>query len=158
MTYNSSQIFNHQSLSTNCNTQTINTTEQLVSGSEIIYTPYPNTDYVVYEFNFCQSYNGIHSTTNGNYYLQTGSIGGSYDSVTGYQCNFGIYQQYFRDLKNICFIIPAWSGPKKIRLTSDTYASDRTYKIHETWGWGSDESDHRNYNASLEIYSIRNVD
>ena len=35
------------------------------------------------------------------------------------------------DLKNICFVIPSWSGPKKIRLAADTYAADRTYKIHE---------------------------
>lgn len=158
MTYNSSQILNHQSLSTNCNTQTITATEQLISGSEIIYTPHSDSDYVVYEFNFCQSYNGVHARQSGTYYLQTGSIGGNYEEVEGYICHFGCWDQYGRDLKNICFIIPSWSGPKKLRLTGDNYDNTRTYKIHETWGWASDDSDHRNYNASLEIYSIRNTD
>ena len=158
MSYNSSQIFNHQSKQESCNSQVINTTEQLISGSEIIYTPEANTDFVVYEFSFCQTYHGVHTKQHGSYYLQTGSLGGNYEEVEGYTCHFGCWQQSGRDLKNICFIIPSWEGPKKLRITGDTYDSDRTYKIHETWGWGSDISDHRNYSPSLEVYSIRNID
>ena len=158
MTYNSSQIFNHQSKQEVCNSQIVNTTEKFISGSEIIYTPESNTDFVVYEFSFCQTYHGVHSKQSGTYYLQTGSLAGSYEEVEGYICHFACWQQYGRDLKNICFVIPSWEGPKKLRITGDVYGTDRTFQIHKSYGWEGSTSTHKEYSPSLEVYSIRNVD
>ena len=83
MTFNPNQITNYQSVYTESpEEQIISTTLQTVSGSEITYQPAINSDYVFYEISFSQDYAGD-MDVRANYYLESGSLGGSFGEIEG---------------------------------------------------------------------------
>ena len=157
MTYNStfkSNVFSNLKSNVSLQVQT-HTNTITVSGSDVNYTPDKNSDYVVYEFTFLQEYND-NVTINVNYYLQSGSIGGSFSEVEGCIANLGIQSGASKELKSLTFIVPTWVGPKSLRLATDAYAVDRDVNLHQTEVWDG-SSLQKLFFPSLVVYSVRNV-
>ena len=158
MSYNSSYKKNvFANLETTAQSQIANHTSKItVEGSEATYTPDKGSDYVVYELTFLQTYND-NATINVNYYLQSGSIGGSYSNVEGCLSNLGGSNAWSREIKSFNFIIPSWEGAKNLRVVTDTYAVSRDITLHQTKVWNGNYENKKFY-PSLIIYSVRNVD
>lgn len=157
MTYNSSfksNVFSNLESSVSLQIQD-HTSILTISGSSVDYTPDKGSDYVVYEFTFLQEYNN-NVTINVNYYLQSGSVGGSFSEVEGCIANLGMQSGASKDLKSLTFIVPSWDGPKSLRLTTDAYAVDRDVNLHQTEVWDG-SSAQKLFFPSLVVYSVRNV-
>lgn len=157
MTFNPNQVMNYQSVYTESpGEQITSTTLQVVSGSEITYEPFINTDYVVYEINFTQDYYDDLITVN-NYYLESGSLGGSFGEVEGCLNNFqSSFNSVPKNMKSIMFIIPSWKGKKRLRLTTDAYGNDYQTRLHRTATWEGATNTSKVNSVNLEVFSVRN--
>ena len=156
MTFNPNQIMNYQSVYTESpDEQIISTTLQTVSGSEITYQPTINSDYVFYEISFSQDYSGD-MDVRANYYLESGSLGGSFGEIEGCLRNHGINDGAFKDKVNLSFAIPSWSGYKSLRLTTDAYDTNRQYRLHRTSFWEGSTNTSKINSVRLELFSLRN--
>ena len=115
--------------------QTISTTLVGYNGTEVSYTPDPNSTSVVYEANYGISWspdgNGSYpctrlqySTDNGNSwvtYSGTRSVEGSFSSEIDYDW----FQVFYT------FIVPSWLGTRKLRLAGRSYATSAEFTIGE---------------------------
>jgi len=156
MTFNPNQIMNYQSIYTKSPGEQITTTTlQVVSGSEITYQPAIHSNFVVYELSFTQDYYDD-GTCRANYYLESGSLGGSFSEVEGCLNNFGFNDAVAKDIKNLMFIVPSWEGTKSLRLSTDCYDSDRQVRLHRTAFWEGSSNTTKVNSVSLEVFSIRN--
>ena len=158
MTFNPNQIMNYQSIYTeNPGEQITTTTLQVVSGSEITYAPFINTDYVIYEINFSQDYYPNDTGSITNYYLESGSLGGSFGEVEGCLNNFQSTKNSVpKNMKSLMFIIPAWKGKKRLRLTTDVYHIDFQTRLHRTAFWEGAVNTSKVNSVNLEVFSVRN--
>ena len=156
MTFNPNQVMNYQSVYTeNPGEQITSTTLQVVSGSEITYQPAINSDYVVYEISFSQDYYDDWDIRT-NYYLESGSLGGSFSEIGGCQRNNGVSDGAFKDIVNLFFAVPAWLGYKTLRLTTDAYSNDRQCRLHRTSFWEGSTNTSKINSVRLEVFSLRN--
>ena len=157
MTFNPNQVMNYQSVYTeNPGEQITSTTLQVVSGSEITYEPFINTDYVVYEINFTQDYYDDLDIIN-NYYLESGSLGGTFGEVEGCINNFqSTNNSVPKNIKSLMFIIPSWAGKKRLRLTVDAYGNDYQTRLHRTYHWNGTANNPKVCSVNLEVFSVRN--
>ena len=157
MTFNPNQVMNYQSVYTeNPGEQITSTTLQVVSGSEITYEPFINTDYVIYEINFTQDYYNDLDIIN-NYYLESGSLGGTFGEVEGCTNNFqSTNASVPKDMKSLMFIIPSWVGKKRLRLTVDAYGNDYQTRLHRTATWEGATNTSKVNSVNLEVFSVRN--
>ena len=157
MTFNPNQVMNYQSVYTeNPGEQITSTTLQVVSGSEITYEPFINTDYVVYEINFTQDYYNDSDIIN-NYYLESGSLGGSFGEIDGCLNNFQSTNSSIpKNMKSLMFVVPAWVGKKRLRLTTDAYGNLHQTRLHRTYHWDGTANNPKVCSVNLEVFSVRN--
>ena len=157
MTFNPNQVMNYQRIYTESpGEQITSTTLQVVSGSEITYQPFINTDYVIYEISFSQDYYNDVDIVN-SYYLESGSLGGSFGEVEGCLNNFNSSNSSVpKDMKSLMFIVPAWVGKKKLRLTTDSYGNNNQTRLHRTATWEGSVDTSKVNSVNLEVFSVRN--
>jgi len=156
MTFNPNQIMNYQSIYTESpGEQITSTTLQVVSGSEITYQPFINTDFVVYEINFTQDYYDDTSIVN-SYYLESGSLGGSFSEIEGCLNNFQSNSSVPKYMKSLMFIIPSWEGKKRLRLTVDAGGNNYQTRLHRTAFWEGAVNTSKVNSVNLEVFSVRN--
>ena len=158
MTFNPNQIMNYQSIYTvSPDEQIVSTTLQVVSGSEITYQPAINSDYVVYEISFTSDHESPDTTVRSTYYLESGSLGGSFSEVEGCINNHGGASSSPKDIKSLTYVVPSWIGYKNLRLSVDAYDNSKQAKLHNTYHWEGSISSKKN-SVRLEVFSIRNFE
>ena len=156
MTFNPNQIMNYQSVYTESPDEQIeSTTLQVVSGSEITYQPTIHSDYVFYEISFSQDYAGD-KDIRVNYYLESGSLGGSFSEIEGCIRNHGINDGSVKDKVNLSFAIPSWTGYKSLRLATNAYSNSYRSRLHRTSFWEGSANTSKINSVRLELFSLRN--
>ena len=159
---NLNQIFNEKVIITNNPTilEDITTTISALEGSEITYTPYENSNFVVYEYDFQLSF--YHADNDNSFY-----IGGRLQEYNGSSwvdisnTSFTYYAEGDSAAIPVAYrmILDSWSGSKQLRLAAKAWTDihARGYRIHNAYYTTSDSST-RKSQAILTIYSIINGD
>ena len=159
---NLNQIFNEKVVVTNNPTivEDITTNTIALEGSEITYTPYENSDFVVYEYDFQLSFENANSTN--SFY-----IGGRMQEYNGSawvdisNTGFTYYAEGDSAAIPVAYrmILDSWSGSKQIRLAAKawTHISARGYRVHNAYYTTSIDAS-RKSQAVLTVYSIINGD
>ena len=154
------QIFNENIIVTNNPTILEDITTNLVAleGSEITYTPYENSDFVVYEYDFQLSFNNS-DATNSIY------IGGRLQEYNGSawvdisNTHFSYYAESDSAAIPASYriVLDSWSGSKQIRLAAKAWTDihSKGYRVHNAYYTTSNDST-RKSQAVLTIYSIIN--
>tara|TARA_Y100000592_G_C5472107_1_gene320101 strand:- start:662 stop:1147 length:486 start_codon:yes stop_codon:yes gene_type:complete len=157
---NLNQIFNESVVITNNPTilEDITTNIVALEGSEITYTPYENSDFVVYEYDFQLSFNNS-DVTNSIY------IGGRLQEYNGssWVDISNTYFSYYSEADSAALpasyrmVLDSWSGSKQIRLAAKAWTdiNSRGYRVHNAYYTTSNDST-RKSQAVLTIYSIIN--
>ena len=157
---NINQIFNEQVVVTNNPSITQDTSVNAIAleGSTITYTPYENSDYVVYEYDFQSSFVSIGSNNscilhgrlqeyNGSSWVDMSNTGFTHYS----EADSSAYPITYR------IILDSWSGSKQIRLALKGWTTDvfRGYTAHNAY-YGATDDSARKSQAVLSVYSIIN--
>ena len=145
-------VTTHSSVQT---TSSSGSTEVTLLGSEIDYTPSADSTKVVYEINF---YSEKQGTPFMSCYLQYSTdSGSSFTNMNAkYRRNFGLGgsgSQKNRWLNHWRFVIPTWSGERRLRIRLGCFASNRPLDLHQVTEW--DGTEQNIYcNTNLLVYSI----
>ena len=155
---NINQIFNEQVVVTSNPTITQDVTVNAIAleGSEITYTPYENSNYVIYEYDFQLSFetlstndsyflNGRMQEYNGSAWVDINNTGFCFYSDSDYKAEPVAYRM----------ILDSWSGSKQIRLALKglTHQVTMGYRVHNAYYGATDDST-RKSQAVLSVYSI----
>ena len=157
---NINQIFNEQVIVTNNPTiaQDITANAIALEGSTITYTPYENSDYVVYEYDFQLSFDTSSTTHNDSYFLN-GRMqeynGSSWVDINNTGFCFYSDSDYKATPVAYRMILDSWSGSKQIRLALKALTHQVTigYRVHNAYYAESDDLT-RKSQAVLSIYSV----
>lgn len=155
---NINQIFNEKIIVTDNPTISQDATINPVAleGSAIDYTPYENSNYVVYEYDFQLSFetvssnhsyflNGRMQEYNGSAWVDISNTGFCFYSDSDYKATVVSYRM----------ILDSWSGSKQIRLALKALTNGATigYKVHNAYYADSDDAT-RKSQAVMTIYSV----
>ena len=159
---NLNQIFNEKVVVTNNPTIVDDVTTNIIAleGSEITYTPYENSDLVVYEYDFQLSFENTNSTN--SFY-----IGGRMQEYNGSawvdisNTAFTYYSEGDSAAIPVAYrmILDSWSGSKQIRLAAKAWTNPaaRGYRVHNACYTTSVDAS-RKSQAILTVYSMINGD
>lgn len=150
-------VTTHTAKQTTSETANVSTT---ITGSEITYTPYPQSSKVIYEISFYATNNNI--TTGGEcaqYIKLEEYSGSSWSEISATnRKNFGssssTVTQYSRWLVYFRFVLPTWSGSKQLRLTVQAAEADEEIDLHEVQAWEGSWTYNNYFNTNLLVYSI----
>ena len=160
MTYTPSRVQNYQTIvDTSVSPEEISTSIEVYGGTEINYTPANGAESVVYHVNY-NAWNGYpnvdYDVTFMNTRLQESTNNGvSWSDIDGCKLFEGTSSPV-NDYDFIpcthTFIIPAWSGSKKLRLAGRSKDTDSEYMINQLYVNG-------NYSGnsscpSVSVYSL----
>lgn len=155
---NINQIFNEQIIVTDNPTITQDATINAVvlEGSTINYTPYKNSNYVIYEYDFQLSFetsntsdsyflNGRMQEYNGSAWVDISNTGFCFYSDNDYKATPVAYRM----------ILDSWSGSKQIRLALKGLTDGITigYRVHNAY-YADSQDDTRKSQAVTTIYSV----
>jgi len=159
---NLNQIFNEKVVVTNNPTIDENWGNSLnaLQGSEITYTPYGNSDFVVYECDFQLSFE---IANNSNSFLICGRMqeynGSAWVDISN--TGFSYYAEGDKAAIPVAYrmILDSWSGSKQIRLAVRGWSDQTTrgYRAHNAYYTTSIDSS-RKSQVILNVYSIVNGD
>ncbi len=157
---NLNQLFNEKTIVTNNPTifEDITNNINVLEGSTITYTPYENSDFVVYEYNFQVSFENNNSTSSIYIDCRMQEYNGS-AWVNMSNTGFTIYSESDSPASPISYrmILDSWSGSKQIRLAAKgwTDINPRGYRLHNAY-YEESTSSTRKSQAILNLYSIKN--
>lgn len=155
---NINQIFNEQIIVTNSPTIAEDSTANAIAleGSTITYTPYENSNYVVYEYDFQLSFetgttsdsfflNGRMQEYNGSAWVDISNTGFCFYADNDYAAVPVAYRM----------ILDSWSGAKQIRLALKGLTDQVTigYRVHNAYYTTTTDTS-RQSQAVLTVYSI----
>ena len=113
--------------------QEISTTLVGYNGTDIDYTPAPNSTNVVYEANYTLVWNpdgtGSYPCTRLQYSTDNGSTWTTYSGTRAFEGTFSTELDYDWMQMSYSFIIPAWTGTRKLRLAGRSYSTASEYTI-----------------------------
>jgi len=159
---NLNQIFNEKVVITNNPTIVEDITTNIIAfeGSEITYTPYENSDFVVYEYDFQLSFENANNTN-------SVFIGGRMQEYNGSawvdisNTVFSYYAEGDSAAIPVAYrmILDSWLGSKQIRLAAKAWTNPtgRGYRVHNTYYTTSVDAN-RKSQAVLTVYSMINGD
>tara|TARA_E500000331_G_C17260029_1_gene714840 strand:+ start:2432 stop:2923 length:492 start_codon:yes stop_codon:yes gene_type:complete len=133
-------------------------TEVIVTGSEIAYTPAPDSSKVIYEIMFYSETvdnNGMLMCRLQNY------LSGSWSEVDLKNIKvWGIGPQASgenQEMRYCCsfrYILPAWSGERQLRLSITSHHTGREMSLHQLTNWDGSSATDQFCNTNLLVYSI----
>ena len=139
--------------STNTSTQAISTSQITLNGSEVYYTPHPQSNKVIYEYNFSFSWVPdsanliqieIEQESSGVY----SSLGSEWRRIApGHYTNNGATNC------SLMYILDPWQGKKGIRLRVNSYSSSFEATAHITRVYHQAQVNKAVF-PTLKIYSI----
>ena len=134
MSYSPARIQNNQTLAdTTVTYEVVSTTIEEYPGTEIDYTPATGAESVVYSVNFGVINNPDNATCFLNTRLQESTNNGaSWSDLDGcklFEGTTGPYADWDNISYSYCFIIPAWSGSRKLRIAGRSKDSASEYSV-----------------------------
>ena len=126
-----------------------------LSGSEISYVPFSNSDKVIYEISFYSEKQGNPFITA---YLEH-YVSGSWTEINSkYRKNWGngnSTSQMYRWPIYWRFVLPSWTGERSLRIRLGQHAANRQVNLHQITDWdGSGSITDQFCNTNLLIYSV----
>lgn len=126
-----------------------------LSGSEISYVPFHNSDKVVYEISF-------YSEKLGNPFVAAyleHYVSGTWSEINQkYRKNWGLGGSTSQMNRwPICwrFVLPSWSGERSLRIRIAQHAANRQINLHQITDWdGAGSVTNKFCNTNLIVYSI----
>lgn len=130
--------------STNTSSQLISTTEITLNGSEVYYTPHPQANKVIYEYNF--SFTWSPDSSNLIFVEIEQEEAGTYSSLGSVWRRIAPGSQSSNAATNcsLMYILDPWQGSKGTRLRARSYTTDWEATAHVT----------RTYHQSISAKSI----
>ena len=134
MTYSPARIQNYQTLAdTTISSSSVSTTVVKYPGTEITYTPSAGAESVVYSVNFGLVNNPDNSTCFMNTRLQESTNNGlSWSDIDGcklFEGTSGPYTDWDNISCSYCFIIPSWTGSRKLRIAGRSKDTSSEYTV-----------------------------
>ena len=148
------EISNIKVISTDQDKQTVNGTPTYLNGSEIFYTPHPNANNVIYEFNFGYAWNPdapnlceieIQQESGGTY----SNLANSYRKLA-----FNTWNGYESSSVHLFYVLDPWQGRKGTRLTIASFDERYDFYIHRTKWYHNSSPIEKKIFPSIKIYSV----
>lgn len=148
-----SEISNIKVMSSDQDKQVVNGTPAYLNGSEIFYTPHPNANKVIYEFNFGYGWNPdapnlceieIQQETGGTY----SNLANSYRKIA-----FNSWNGYESSSVHLFYALDSWQGRKGTRLTIASFDERYDFYIHRTKTHQQSVTEKKIF-PSIKIYSL----
>lgn len=116
--------------STNTSSQLISTTQITLNGSEVYYTPHPQANKVIYEYNF--SFSWVPDNSNLIFIEIHQESGGTYSSLGNEwrRCAPGHNAKNAATNCNLMYILDPWQGSKGTRLMARSHTTDWEVTAH----------------------------
>ena len=127
---------------------------EVLTGSEITYTPTQGSSKVIYEISFyCEKLDGKSFL---GFYLEEYASSSWSEIHTKYRRNFGNFgtnsQRWYVHFR---FVLPAWTGSKQLRLTLSSNTGGRSLALNQMTEWdGAGSVTDKFCNTNLLVYSI----
>ncbi len=117
--------------------EVISTTIEYYPGTEVTYTPPSGATSVIYECSFMSFWNpdnkGSYLCTRLQYSDDNGSSWNTFNETRMLEGSYAHQADY--DSNDFCwmFLIPAWSGERKLRLAGRSYNDNSEYTVGKAW-------------------------
>ena len=128
---------------------------EVLTGSEITYTPISGASKVIYEITFyCEKLNGNSFM---GFYLEEYESSTWTEINTKHRRNFGNgtgtnSQRWYTHFR---FVLPSWSGSKQLRLTVSHQSDESSLTLNQMTEWdGAGSVTDKFCNTNLLVYSI----
>ena len=127
-----------------------------INGSVIDFTPDASATYVIYEIGF---YAEVVATTSfQSLKFEYSSDGGSSWSEFNQNLgkNFGPpVTSTYRNFMNLKYVVDAWSGERKLRVTSGSFGGGHVTSLHRLSNWdGAGSISDKFCNTSVYVYAV----
>tara|TARA_Y100001937_G_scaffold90985_1_gene123150 strand:- start:535 stop:1017 length:483 start_codon:yes stop_codon:yes gene_type:complete len=144
--------------------KTTNTSQQLtsntanettvVNGSEITYTPEPNSTSIVYEICFYSEI--INDNTFVSADLESYTSGSWSKIESSFVKNWGVTtaSQNMRYCNKFMFICTSWTGSRQLRLVISSNLNNTPLGLHQMTQWDGASSTNKFCDTTLIVYSV----
>jgi hypothetical protein len=127
-----------------------------LTGSEISYTPFPDSEKVVYEISFYAENSGYpfvcchleHADAGNTNWTE---INAKYKKNIGVGGITGQLNRYYIAWR---FVLPSWSGEKQLRIRIGSHNSNRSLDFHKIKVWDGAGANDKFCDTNLLVYSI----
>lgn len=118
---------------TNYTSVTVSTNVISIPGSEMFYTPTSNSTKVIYECHTQYSWSpdgqGSYMETSFQYSTDEGSTWQDFENCQLFEGTFSNVNEYFWSHRPWIFIVDAWSGQRKIRLSIRSWNANSEFTL-----------------------------